>query len=284
MVLILGDGIRFIDISTHVIAFRRDGGLRRPPIIFLHTLGGDMMQWVVSDVYKDLVGRGLEVYAVDLDGHGFSGRNPYDEEFMKIERLASSIASFVERAGVEKPVLVGISLGGSVAILARALLKERALGALALAPMVRGDPDRFSKLASLWERVSDPEEAIEIMANTLKHSTPGIEEKEIYRYLVERIAWRFHFRVDLVKTIASFYRYNQDINLAEIVGDLSNKMVTIIGCDRDPLVSQEDLERFSRSTGATLKIFRGCGHMLIYEKPGEIVDEILSIIDRGRAL
>ncbi len=270
--------IRFIDISTHVIAFRRDGGSKRPPIIFLHTLGGDMGQWVVSDIYKDLVGKGLEIYSVDLDGHGFSGRNPYDEEFMRIERLASGIASFIGRVGIEKPVLVGISLGGSIAILAKTLLKDKALGALALAPMVRGDPDRFSKLASLWERISDPEEAIEIMANTLKHSTPGIEEREIYRYLVERIAWRSRFRGELVKTIASFYRYNQNIDLAEMVGDLSRERVTIVGCNSDPLVKLEDLERFSRSTGAPLKTLEGCGHMLIYEKPREIVDEIFSIV------
>jgi len=72
--------------------------------------------------------------------------------------------------------------------------------------MVRGDPARFSRLASLWERISSLDNAIEIMVNTLKHSTSGIEEKEIYRYLVERIAWGFHFRGDLVKTIASFYK------------------------------------------------------------------------------
>jgi pimeloyl-ACP methyl ester carboxylesterase len=188
----------------------------------------------------------------------------------------------VERMGVEKPVLVGISLGGSVAVLARALLKEKALGALALAPMVRGDPARFSKLASLWERISSLDDAIKIMVNTLKHSTHGIEEKEIYRYPVERIAWRFHFRGDLVKTIASFYKYNQNIDLTEIANDLSKDMVTIIGCDRDPLIELEDLERFSRSTGATLKTFNGCGHMPIYEKPGEIVNEILNIIERNR--
>jgi hypothetical protein len=59
-------------------------------------------------------------------------------------------------------------------------------------------------------------------------------------------------------------------------------MVTIIGCDRDLLIELEDLEWLSRSAGATLKTFNGCGHMLICEKLGEIVNEILGIIERNR--
>jgi|GEM_PF-2071747 len=50
--------IRLIDVSIHMIVFRKDGGSKRSPIIFLHGLRGDMMQWVVSDFYKDLMGGG----------------------------------------------------------------------------------------------------------------------------------------------------------------------------------------------------------------------------------
>gem|GEM_PF-2454698 len=35
----------------------------------------------------------MEIHAIDLDGHGFSGRNPYDEKLMRIDKLVSSITS-----------------------------------------------------------------------------------------------------------------------------------------------------------------------------------------------
>jgi len=82
-----------------------------PALVLLHTLRTqlDMFQRVVP-----MLATRFRVYALDYPGHGYSGisRADYTPEF-----FVASVAGFLEALQIEDAVLVGESIGGSIALL-----------------------------------------------------------------------------------------------------------------------------------------------------------------------
>lgn len=85
--------------------FFRQVGTGRPMII-LHGLFGSCDNWLT--ISKVIADQGFSVYAVDQRNHGRSphaGTHSYPE-------LADDLHEFIQQQGLEKPILVGHSMGG----------------------------------------------------------------------------------------------------------------------------------------------------------------------------
>jgi pimeloyl-ACP methyl ester carboxylesterase len=97
------------------IVFRRWGDRSKPGLVLVHGGGAHSRWW---DHVGPLLTGDYCVAALDLSGHGDSGRRPrYGFEVWGQEVLA--VASAVSHSG-EPPVLVGHSMGGSVSVCAAA--------------------------------------------------------------------------------------------------------------------------------------------------------------------
>jgi pimeloyl-ACP methyl ester carboxylesterase len=90
------------------LTFTRQGS--GTPILLLHGLGGNIASW--EDVAADLA-RTNEVIAVDLPGHGASPVLPGSGSFGGV---ADAIADFIRAQRLEGVAVVGLSLGGRVAL------------------------------------------------------------------------------------------------------------------------------------------------------------------------
>jgi pimeloyl-ACP methyl ester carboxylesterase len=102
------------------------GGARsrgRPPLLLIHGAAGSRLFW--PSAIRRL--EGVEVYALDLPGHGASG----GEAQPTIEGYVSSVAKWIEAAGLSRVVCAGHSMGGAIA-LALALRSPDALAGLIL--------------------------------------------------------------------------------------------------------------------------------------------------------
>src|SRR4051812_16906705 len=91
----------------------RDHGGPGAPVLLLHGLAGHCGEW-------DAVTEGLSEYrvvALDQRGHGASERRPAG-----VSRAAyvADVAAVIDALGLDRPVLVGQSLGGHTAVLAAA--------------------------------------------------------------------------------------------------------------------------------------------------------------------
>jgi pimeloyl-ACP methyl ester carboxylesterase len=117
-----------------------------PPMVLLHG-GGDRWQDFLP-LFPSLATR-WHVYALDMRGHGASGRVPGQ---YRPEQYVADIAAFLETRLTEPAVLFGHSLGGWVALLTAAADPD---GVRAL---ILGDPplniERFVAMESSEERVS----------------------------------------------------------------------------------------------------------------------------------
>ncbi|WP_107426850.1 alpha/beta fold hydrolase [Streptomyces sp. CB02460] len=112
----------------------RDGGGSGRPVVLLHGLAGHAGEW---DALAERLAPGHRVVAVDQRGHGASERRPDD-----VSRAAyvADVVAVVRQLGLERPVLVGQSLGGHTAMLTAAAHPELP-GALVLVEAGAGGPN-----------------------------------------------------------------------------------------------------------------------------------------------
>src|SRR5664279_4207839 len=82
-----------------------------PLLLLVHGVGSSRASW--DTVLPPLAGAGVAAVAVDLPGHGDSGKDRGD---YSLGALASCLRDLLDHLGQERCVLVGHSLGGGVAL------------------------------------------------------------------------------------------------------------------------------------------------------------------------
>lgn len=103
------EGSHEIEVDGVRLAVSREG--RGIPVVCLHAIahgGGDFRAFAARARDR------FEVICVDWPGHGRSGEDPRP---LSPARYAALLAGLVARLGLERPVLVGCSIGGAAAIL-----------------------------------------------------------------------------------------------------------------------------------------------------------------------
>jgi pimeloyl-ACP methyl ester carboxylesterase len=135
------------------IAYDRIGA--GPPLVLLHPLGADRRVW---DPIAGSLGATHEVIAVDLPGFGQSP--PLQRTTPTPRALADAVAALLGELGIERPHVVGNSLGGWVALelaLAGGAGRVTAIAAAGLwsAPLVP-KPSLAHRLARALEPLAVP--------------------------------------------------------------------------------------------------------------------------------
>jgi esterase len=77
-----------------------------PPIVILHGLFGSCDNWLTMG--KNIADLGYTVYMIDQRNHG---RSPHDSMF-DYTQMAADLQAFISDNNIEKPILVGHSMGG----------------------------------------------------------------------------------------------------------------------------------------------------------------------------
>ncbi|GAB3446111.1 alpha/beta fold hydrolase [Actinophytocola sediminis] len=96
-------------ITDHVIPLAvRDHGGDGPAVLLLHGLGGTLEAW---DTLAPLLARTQRTVTMDLRDHGLSGDAPWDWD-----AVLDDIEAVVTHFRLDRPALVGHSLGGMLAI------------------------------------------------------------------------------------------------------------------------------------------------------------------------
>lgn len=158
-----GPDYRWADVNGMRLRYVKVGEAG-PAVILIHGFGGDLGNWLFN---QEPLAAGAEVYALDLPGHGQSGKTIADAS---VAGLAASVAGFMEAVGIAKAHLVGHSLGGAVCLQLAASQPERVLSLNLLAPagigsaingaylrgFIQGESRRDMKPV-LQQLVADPE-------------------------------------------------------------------------------------------------------------------------------
>lgn len=133
------------------------------PIIFVHGATGSMDNWAAN--IPEIAKAGYSAYAVDLLGHGASGK-PDEPEAYHIEKVYSHLVSWIDEFEIPKPInLVGHSIGAHL-ILVYALRNPGAVRKLVLVNPFYA-PDQQAAWLKYWGK--RPEMGVKMMQAASKN-------------------------------------------------------------------------------------------------------------------
>jgi pimeloyl-ACP methyl ester carboxylesterase len=235
-----------------------------PGVVLIH--GGYHGAWCWERLLEVLNCRGI---AVDLPGRG---RHPAVPDDVTVESSALSVVDDIDRAGFDRVVLVGHSLGGvTVPVVAR-LLGHRAVHLVFVSCLVAPDGESVMSMRSEEERRA-AEESL--------RTGPG-ERTELTR---ERHAALLCNDLDSAQQEYVLGRVGPDsmrfftdrVRWGELVGSMPKTYVKLL---QDRAVSASDQDEMIRRLGChtTIKCI-DAGHEVMISQPaslGRILDEIVA--------
>ncbi len=104
----MSDGYSYIERPWGKLAYKAAG--TGPPLVLLHSLALSAEMW---DPLAGDMGFGRRLVAVDLRGHG---RSSWDGGSFSVEDMAGDVACLVDELGVGPVDVLGMSMGGTVAV------------------------------------------------------------------------------------------------------------------------------------------------------------------------
>ncbi len=249
--------------------FYREAGEGRP-LIILHGLFGSSDNWyTLSKTFAER----YHVFTVDQRNHG---QSPHSDDF-SYRLLTDDLAEFISKHQLERPILLGHSMGGKTVMNFAVKHPDR----LSAAIVVDIAPKPYSVQ---HDHVLEGLEAIPLQSLTSRQEadrilTPFVPEADVRQFLLKnlnRTADGFSWRVNLTAI---------DRHMDEIVADLqypgqySGPCLFVKGARSSYFAPGDDdiiRGRFPRVEFATLDT----GHWVQAERPQEFARVVLNFLDQ----
>jgi pimeloyl-ACP methyl ester carboxylesterase len=235
-----------------------------PPLVFVHGAGGSRLHWPPG--LRRLAG--VLALAVDLPGHGDS---PSSGE-ADIEAYARRLSEWRTAVALDRPVLVGHSMGSAIA-LASALAEPDSLAGLVLV----GSGARLRVNPTLLESVGRPEAFTAAVDKIIHWSFSREAEVRLTELARTRM-----FEAGPAVLSADLHACDA-FDVTARLGDIRLPTLIIVGRDdrmTPPALAQELRDRIA---GASLEIVEAAGHMVILEQPMAVAGHLQAFLrERSR--
>jgi len=233
----------------------------RPPVLLLHGAGGSHLSWPPQ--IRRLTGQ--RIFALDLPGHGKSegiGRQDITE-------YAKAVYEFMKTVRLSNVVVVGFSMGSAIALSLALTYRKRVL---ALGLIGSGAKLRVS--ASTLENASNPSTFMPTVESVIDNSYSSNVDSRVKEQAVQKMAETRQ---------AVFYGDFLACDEFDVMERVSSiRVPTLLICG-----SQDRMTPPSRSEylheqikGSQLHIVEEAGHMVMIEKPDEVVGLLTEFVDR----
>jgi len=240
-------------------------GKGEPALVFVHGWCGNRAVWYKQVPY---FARKYRVIVLDLAGHGASGRQRKD---YTQEAFGQDVAAVVKAAGVNKAILIGHSMSGTVILEANRLIKDKVAGLVAIDTLEN------------FERVITPDE---------KKAYLDPIKKDFVKNCPVFLKGMFTENADpnLVKlVIANVSRSDPRIAISTIENYMDTPVIPLLSDVKVPLwclnadlwpsypeINSKYVKNYH------LRIIPGLGHFLMVESPDEFNRQLDDIIQRIR--
>lgn len=101
---------KIIDIDGVTIRYREEGDVTKPTLLMVHGFTSSLETW---DALSENLKADFHIVRLDLPGHGLTGPDP--QERYSNEETVTILSQFIDALKLDRPTLIGNSLGGLVA-------------------------------------------------------------------------------------------------------------------------------------------------------------------------
>lgn len=260
---------RFIEVPGGTIHARIEGEPDRPWLTALHALATDLHLW--DGQMADWLAR-FRVLRLDMRGHGRSPPgNPPPE---RIESLAADVAAVWDALDIDSSVLIGLSIGGMIALEAGLATPERISGIVAVD--CRADaPEPFR---AMWDqrRALLATQGMEAVADA---TLPTWFTPETLAHSPAKVA---QIRGTITATSSEGYvsatRALQQLAIRPRLSQLAVPLLYVVG-DRDGAHPQAMAEMAAATPGARLETLGDAAHLSNVEQPAAFAAATLPFLD-----
>ncbi len=197
--------------------------------------------------------------AFDFPGHNRSGSL---DSLGSVERMASFAGALIDRLGLGPAVLLGHSMGGSVA-LEVALTRPAAVRALVLCASAAIYPES----AEMLERYRLITEG-----KAKRHFDPTAYSPSTAKEVIGA-GFADSFKTDpraVYPNLLALRAWQADSRL----GDVAVPTLVVVGADEDPYMAEQSDRMASQIPGASRVVIEGAAHMIPLEQPGPLADAV----------
>jgi pimeloyl-ACP methyl ester carboxylesterase len=241
------------------------------PMLFLHGGGLTAHTW---DCVAAMLRERFRCVALDQRGHGDSEWSPVID--YRVASHVGDIEGFIDAMGLQKPILVGQSMGGlnSIAYAIAHSEKMRAMVIVDVAPEISAPgADRIRDFASTPE-LDSPEAFLERAVKFNPIRNPAVLRRSLYYNLRETPAGKWTFKHDQRRRSDDAMKsFTEDrTRLAAEVSKIKCPTLVVRGALSDVL-TDEGAEKFARSlpNGRWVRIEKS-GHNVQGDNPRAFLD------------
>jgi len=259
--------------AKNKVAVSRDGvkiaysvyGKGEPALVFVHGWCGSRSVWQKQVPY---FAKKYKVITLDLAGHGVSGRQ---RKVYTQEAFGEDVAAVVNAEKVNKVILIGHSMSGTVILEANRLIKDKVAGLIAIDTL-----ENFEYMATPEDKVKYIEP---LKKDFVKNSAPFMRDmfnKNADPKLIEQVV-RNVSRSNpgiAISTIECYF----DTPVIPLLSDV-NVPLWCLSADlwqqyQHPEINSKYLKSYH------LRIIPGVGHFLMLESPDEFNRQLDDIINQ----
>ncbi len=246
------------------------------PVLLVHGLAGNAENW--CELVPALVVR-HRVLAVDLPGHARSAPLPAGAT---VDDFAAAAASVLEAEGVGRALIAGHSFGGLVALALARRRPELVRGLLLVSPAGISTASRLV-------------EAVVVASTTIRpaRAVARFRHRWADRAWYRRALFRPWFVADADALgarathglLAAHEQHTDTLRAgrAMVAGDPRRDLaavtcpVLVLWGSRDAQLPLDDAFEYARRLRARLRIVADCGHLVIVERPGAVLDALAAV-------
>jgi pimeloyl-ACP methyl ester carboxylesterase len=231
-----------------------------PPLVLIHGAGGSHLHWP-----RELRRLGVtEVYTLDLPGHGKSE----DVGRQSVPAYAERLLEWMKDAWVRRPVLVGHSMGGAIALQA-ALDAPSALSGLVMI----GSGARLRVAEAFLQSTMSEETMAQAVQVIVEWSYSAAASRSL-RELSAR-----GLREMRVTVLHNDFVACDGFDVMARLGELL--LPVLIVCGSEDRLTPEKYSRYlaTHLRDARLVMLPGAGHMVMLEKPQATADAVRAFLE-----
>jgi pimeloyl-ACP methyl ester carboxylesterase len=237
----------------------REGDADKLPVVLIHGAGGTHLYWP-SELRRLL---GYRVFALDLPGHGgSSGRGQ-----QSIEAYVQSILAWLEAVGLHQAVFVGHSMGGAIVQLLSLNYSEHVLGVglIASASRMRVNPD-------LLESAAHPTTFHNAIDTIIGWSYGPDASEQLTELAAKRLS---EIRPSVLH--GDFLACDA-FDVTERINEIHQPALIVCGAE-DKMTPMRNSQFLASSLpAAVVKVIPNAGHMVMLEKPQEVVAALMGFL------